>query len=889
LSELPTGTVTFLFTDIEGSTRLLQRLGEQYPAVLADHHRVLRTAIEGAGGREVSTEGDSFFVVFPTAPQAVTAAVAMQRKIAEHPWPGDGTVRVRMGLHSGEAVVEGGTYVGLDVHRAARIAAAAHGDQVVLSSAAKGLIEHALPEGVRLRDLGEHRLKDLSHPEHVFQLVIEGLASDFPPLRSLDARPNNLPVQATTFVGRERELAECRRLLDGSRLLTLTGPGGTGKTRLALQVAADALTDFADGAFIAALGTITDAGLVPSTIAEALGVHEEPARPLMESLRGHLSDKEVLLLLDNFEQVIEAAPLLSELLGGAPRLKTMVTSREVLGLYGEQEFPVPPLSLPDPRRLPDISSLSQYEAVGLFIERAVAARPDFAVTNQNAPAVAEICVRLDGLPLAIELAAAWIKILSPEAILSRLDRRLELLTRGARDLPPRQRSLRGAIEWSYNLLEPSEQRLFERLSVFIGGCPLEAIEAVCTPEELGIDPLEGLSSLVDKSLVRQEGTEGLEPRFVMLETIREYGLERLRKSADAEAVPRRHATFYMTLAEEAEQRVTGEDQRSWLDRLDAEHDNFRAALGWALESGQAEVGLRMAGALWRFWQQRGHLSEGRRWTDELLGMPAAAPATRVRAKALGAAGSLSYWQNDYPAARARYEEALAVSREVGDSRAIAEAIYNLAFMPWIEGDDAAALALFDESLSLFRELDDRDHIATVAGNVALIRGRQGDYERALPLMEESIATARETGNRFLVADGLIGVAQLYHLAGDDAAAHSASLESLVLFREAENPSGVAATLETIGALESFAGRFERAIRLAGAASSIKESIGGGAPPELLDMADPREQARDGLSEEAIETVWNEGRAMTIDEAVAYALEENPTLSSGLAQRYRPHS
>jgi predicted ATPase/class 3 adenylate cyclase len=862
-----------MFTDIEGSTQLLQRLGEAYPRVLSAHNEIVRSAIEAEGGREVSTEGDSFFVVFPSAPQAIAAAVSMQRGMAEHAWPEGNEVRVRMGLHSGQGVLEDQTYVGLDVNRAARIAAAGHGGQIVLSSATRALTDQSLPAGVAVRDLGEHRLKDLAHPEHLFQLVIEGLSPDFPPLRSLDVRPNNLPVQPTSFVGRARELAECHRLLAGSRLLTLTGPGGTGKTRLALQAAAEELLDFADGAFFTPLGLVTDSALVPTTIAEALEVREAPPRPLTETLKAHLSDKELLLVLDNFEQVLDAAPLLSDLLASATRVKAIVTSREVLGLYGEQEMQVPPLALPDPHHIPDLKTLSQYEAVALFIERALAALPAFAVTNENAPAVAEICVRLDGLPLAIELAAARVKILSPQDILSRLDKRLDLLTRGARDLPDRQRSLRGAIEWSYELLDESERRLSERLSVFTGGGTLQAIEAVCVPGELGLDLLDGLSSLVDKSLLRRQETEGGDPRFAMLETIREYGVERLTASADAESIPRRHAEYFLTLAEDAERQILGKDQATWLDRLDREHDNIRAAIGWALESGDAETGLRMTAALWRFWQQRGHLSEGQLWTDEALGIPAATTKTLARARALGASGSLSYWRNDYPATRARYEEALAASREIGDARAIAESTYNLAFMPWIDGDDLAALDLFEESLALFRELDDPDHIAATAGAIAGIHSRRGDYQRALILSEESIAIFRQTGNRFALADGLQGLAQVHHLVGNDRAAQWDAEESLVLFREADNPSGVAAGLQSLGALATFAGRFERAIRLAGAASSITESIGGGAPPELMAVADPREQARSTLSKEAIDRAWKEGQAMSVEEAVAYALDE----------------
>jgi class 3 adenylate cyclase len=470
---LPTGTVTFLFSDIEGSTRLLQQLGEEYAGLVEDHARILRSVTADLGGTEVGTEGDSFFAVFPNPARAVEAASRIQRSLTEHPFPEP--VRVRIGLHTGEGRLGGDNYLGIDVNRAARIASAGHGGQVLLSEATRTLVERSLPGGVRLRDLGSHRLKDLAHPERLYQLVVEGLPADFPPPRTLDARPNNLPLQLTSFIGRDGELAEVKKLLlDGTRLLTLTGPGGTGKTRLALQAAADTLTEFEDGAYLVDLASIADPGLVISTIAETLGVKEDPGTALQETLREHLKGKEILLVLDNFEQVVDAGAAVIELLQTAPRLKVLVTSRAVLRRYGEQEFPVPPLALPDPAHLPDVGALGQYEAVALFIERAMAVKPDFAVTEDNAKALAEITARLDGLPLAIELAASRIKLLSPQGILDRLGRRLPLLTSRISDAPERRQTLRGTIDWSYDLLDENERRLFENVSVFMGGGSLEA-------------------------------------------------------------------------------------------------------------------------------------------------------------------------------------------------------------------------------------------------------------------------------------------------------------------------------------------------------------------------------------------------------------------------------
>jgi predicted ATPase len=488
-----------------------------------------------------------------------------------------------------------------------------------------------------------HRLKDLNLPMHLHDLVIAGLPADFPPPRTLDARPGNLPEQLTSFVGREAELAEVRRLLDRTRLLTLTGAGGSGKTRLALDVAAQLLGEFGDGAFFVDLSSVTDPVLVPAVVARALRVPELPGRPILESLRDHLRDKELLLVVDNFEQVAEAGAVLEELLTTAPGVKVLVTSRVALALRGEQELVVPPLQLPHPQRLADADAVGRSEAVRLFVERAQAVRPEFRLTDQNAPAVAEITARLDGLPLAIELAATRTRVLTPEQMLPRLQQRLSMLTSGARTLPDRQRTLRDAIAWSYDLLEEAERRLFARLSVFAGGWTLESAEAVCDPEGLGLDALDGLASLVGQSVVvRTEPAEG-QPRFSMLETIREFGQERLAEDGDLEQVRRRHAEHFLDPALAAEPHLTGADQGEWLDRCDLEQANLRAALRWAADAGQADRAQEAAGALWRFWQQRGHLTEGRRRLEELLALPLGREPTPARAKALAGAGSRRVW------------------------------------------------------------------------------------------------------------------------------------------------------------------------------------------------------------------------------------------------------
>jgi predicted ATPase/class 3 adenylate cyclase/DNA-binding CsgD family transcriptional regulator len=611
-----------LFTDIEGSTRLLEDLGDRYAELLADYRRVLRSALQEWNGHEIDTQGDAFFIAFARASDAVLAAVEAQRAIAHHSWPGDGAVRVRMGIHTGEPSRTPGGYVGLDVHRAARIMSAAHDRQVLLSQATATLVQQDLPDNVSLRDLGEYRLKDLGRPWHLFQLVVADLSADFPRLRTLDAYPNNLPVQLTPFIGREQELAAVQDLLrhEGVRLLTLTGPGGAGKTRLGLQLAAESSDNFADGVFFVNLAPISDAGLVTSTIAQTLDLQEGVEGPWLERLREALQHKQVLLLLDNFEQVVSAGVEVVQLLVACPKLKIVVTSREVMHVRGEREFTVPPMTLPDLKHLPDLAALSYNAAVALFLQCAQAVKPDFQLTNATARVIAEICVRLDGLPLAIELAAARVKLLPPMALLARLDQGLSVLTGVSRDVPARQQTLRNTIAWSYNLLNEPEQRHFRQLSVFVGGCTLEAAEAVCsTPdnEDVAWQVLETIASLIDKSLLQQIEQEREEPRFVMLETIREYGLERLAENEENESTRSAQAKYYLALAEKAQLELASPQQAVWLERLEPEYDNLRAALQWVLEDHANEeqvrerklIASRLSVALKAFWDTQGHISE----------------------------------------------------------------------------------------------------------------------------------------------------------------------------------------------------------------------------------------------------------------------------------------
>src|SRR5215218_11067879 len=670
-------------------------------AALVRHDEILRRAIEDRGGYVFKTVGDAFCCAFPTAPDALEAALESQRLLLKERWGESTPLRVRMALHMGTAEERDEDYFGPPVNRVARLLSAAHGGQVLLSLPTHEMVRDQLPAGMSLAELGEHRLKDLFRLERVFQLSAPGLPVEFPPLRTLDTYRNNLPLQPTPLVGREKEVLEVCDLLRGTetRLLTLTGPGGTGKTRLALQAAADLLDDFPDGTFFVPLATLSEAELFLSTVAETLGVRETGEQPLDESLKDYIKERRLLLVLDNFEQVLGAAPTVTELLAAAPSLKVLATSRAPLGLYGEQEYAVPPLSVPDVRHLPDFKTLSQYEAVRLFIERAKSAKVDFEVTDESAPAVAEICVRLDGLPLAIELAAARIKMLPPRAMLHRLGSRLKLLTGGARDLPERQRTLRATIEWSHALLDEGEQLLFRKLGVFSGGRTLEAIEAICDAEgDLSVDTFEGVSSLVDKSLLRQEEGPGGEPRFVMLETVHEYAREKLQESAEAEEIKRVHAEYFLTLAEEAYPQLRGPNQLEWLERLEAEHDNMRAAHSWALERKETEVALRLGGALWVFWSVRGYYSEGRRWLKEALAINGRV-SPEVRAMALAGVGSLAEDQGDLDRAKEACDEGLELlaneAREASEAKLCLLAL--LGWMAWQREEYGQAQQLFEES------------------------------------------------------------------------------------------------------------------------------------------------------------------------------------------------
>ena len=883
---LPTGTVTFLFTDIEGSTRLVQGLGPRWVEVLETHNTLVGRAIEANHGIVVKTEGDSFFAVFVSALDATLASGAAQDALASHVWPEDGRIRVRMGLHTGVGALGGADYVGLDVHRAARIADAGHGGQTVLSESTAVLVERDLPASLALRDLGKHRLKDLSEPETIFELVGRGRQEGFPHLRTLDAIPNNLPMQLTSFVGREQELAEALRLLDRTRILTLTGPGGTGKTRLSLQVAAEVGDQFPDGVFFVDLAPVSDVEVVPSQILSSLGLQasasdQSPAVSLLD----HLRAKSLLLVLDNFEQVLAAAPLVADLVRASSDSKFLVTSRAPLQITGEQEMPIPPLPMADPDRIGDLDELLHVGAISLFAERAVAVRPDFEVTMENAQSVAELVRRLDGLPLAIELVASRLRHLPVSTILERLDARM--LSSGSVDLPERQRTIHGAIAWSYDLLDEPTRRLFARLSVFAGGARLEEIERVCGPaSELGVDVLEGLGFLLDQSLLRRVDIDAVH-RFRMLHVIREYAMGCLEEAGQNPELQWRHLEVYTELAEMVAPELLRKDRKLWLDVMESDHDNIRSALDWAMANGEVDLALRLVTASWRFWQARGHLHEARRRVDSILAMPGGEP--RHRAKAMEALGGILWWQARMEECFDVYERVLQLQRELGDPKEIANALYNFGLAAAFTGPESERQigfedmeAVFDEAEEIYADLGDLGGL----GDIEWARGSAVAYvamdpESATEHMKKSVHFYSQAGNEFGMGWGLFEVGNVARRIGRYDEAWEYLRRGLELFTGHRDVSAAVIFIAGLAAVAQDLGDQERAERLAGAFTTLQITSG-------TDLVSHELNRVAGLDYDTLEALtgdsavpYREGRAMDFDQAVAYAMAGPvDTLDSG---------
>lgn len=750
---LPVGTVTFLFTDVEGSTRLWEQYPEAARQALVLHDTLIEQAVDANSGQLVRPrgEGDSRFAVFARASDAVAAARDIQLALASASWPTPNPLRVRIALHTGEADLREGDYYGSEVNRCARLRALAYGGQVLLSQATYVLIRDALPSEVQVRDLGEHSLKDLQRPERIFQLVMPALPSEFPALKSLDALPNNLPLQLTSFIGREEVIRDVKDLMSKTHLLTLTGPGGTGKTRLSLQVAADLIDQFKDGAWFVDLSTLTDPALVIQAIARALGVKESGDRPVREVLQDYLREKELVLILDNFEQVIDAAPLVKELLVSAPGIKILVTSRIVLRVAGEQAYEVPQFPLPDLTHLPSLDRLSQYDAVRLFIERAQAYKSDWTITNENAPAVAEICYRLDGLPLAIELAAARVRILPPTKLLTQLNSRLIVLKSPSRDLSARQQTLRGAIDWSYDLLSAEEKKLFSACAVFAGGATMEAVDAVCGMDG-AMDVLTGLESLVDKSLIRQSEADG-EPRFGMLETIREYANSRLEENQEfSEAAHRAHAIYYADLTGSQLERLTGDGREAALTKLAADIENVRVAWRYWVEKVDLEQLGRFTESLWLLNDARGWYQATVDLTNDLLRVLSTVATTPERRRQeillqTSLARLLMFTKGYYtPEAEDAYTRALELCEQEGDVPQLFPILRGLSVYYEFRGDLDKTARIGERILNLAERLDDPG--MRVEGHLVLaVRYSQDRLGLCLEHLEKAIAGYDPNRNR----------------------------------------------------------------------------------------------------------------------------------------------
>lgn len=860
---LPSGTITFLFTDIEGSTRLWAAHPDRMGAVIERHDALLREAIEARSGYLFKTVGDAVCAAFPTALDGLRAAVDAQRTLAAEDWGPVGPIRVRMALHSGGAELRGGDYFGPTLNRVARLLGIGHGGQVLVSLVVEQLVRGQLPEGVSLRDLGEHRLKDLSRRQQVFDLAIPGLPSDFPALTSLDALPNNLPAQLTQFVGREREMATVRGLLADDRLVTLMGFGGTGKTRLALQVAADQLPAFPDGVWLIELAPLTDAGELPQALASAIGIQEAPGTALADTLLEELRSRSLLLVLDNCEHLIDASARWAErILRTAPGVRILATSREALAIAGERTWPVPPLARPARPSARasevEIAALEQAESVQLFLDRARLAKPGFGLDAGNAAAVAEVCLRLDGVPLAIELAAARIKMMSPDKLAERLDNRFALLKGGSRTAMPRQQTLRAAIDWSYELLDPAEAALFRRLSVFAGGWTLEAAEQVCADEDLeDWEILDYLSGLVDKSFVLVEEEAS---RQALLESLRAYGHEKLEAEGEDEAFHAAHGRHYLAWAERAEEGLVGERLAETLDLLEAERHNVRTALAWAARFGELETALRVAGSLFRYWFVRGHYEEGRDVLRPLLEASAADEPSFGRAKALHADGTLAQFQGALDEARASLEEALALwraleepleeaktlnnlatveyevgrlervrellrqslelKRDAGDRRGEASGLNNLGILELEHGDCAKAEPLLRDSLRIFRRLGDENGIAKLTFDLATVQEARGALREAESLLADAKARQTALGDRQAVAATTMYQGLVAYDEGDYEAAARWYREALATARELGRPFDIAEAERSLGdlawsreRLEAAVGHFEEALRL----------------------------------------------------------------------------
>jgi predicted ATPase/class 3 adenylate cyclase len=876
-SGLPIGTVTFLRTDVEGSMRLARSQGSAWDDLNAMQLAIVRRAVGGHGGVVVRTEGDAVFAVFPEAGSAAIAAIGLQRAMLDHAWPADAPVSVRVGLHSGEAHLAGDDYGGFDVNRAARIAAVGHGGQIVLSDPTRALIEADLPEGVSVRDLGRHALKDVPNPERLFQLVAPGLRTDFPPIRTGSTAAGNLPPRLTSFVARDAELATIADLLATTRLVTITGPGGMGKSSLATEAARAAADGCPDGAWWVALDGVADPDLVPAAIARVLGVYDGPSSPVIERLERYLADRRALLVLDNFEHLLPAAPLVGDLLRAAPELRVIATSRAPLHVTGEQEFPLGPLAGAG-GKVESAMPASRSAAAGLFVDRARSVDPAWD-PGADEPVVEEICGLVDGLPLGIELAAARVSMLPPAMIRDRLAAQLPLPGSGPRDVPARQRTLDGTIAWSYDLLPHSRRRLLRELTVFEGGFDLEQAGPVATLDP-GDDLMDAVYELVDQSLVVRSAIAGGHGalgsvRFRLLETIRSYALRQLRDHGDEADVRHRHALAMLELAETAAQYMPSNDQVRWLDRLALDHANLGAALRFAIHSGEVDVAQRLSWSTWRYWQLGGHLNEGRELADAVVDIPRADEPSPGRMWSLAAAGGLAYWQAETARADELYVAQLETSLQIGDRAGEADANYNLAATRSIAGDMEAGLRLISRARELYAELGDTVGHDRTDWSLANLMVLSGETEEGLRLIFEALQRYEENGDAMYEALAAGSIAFFHQRMGNIPEAIRYGIGSIQLTYALRDVATATITLADGAILLVEVGLPEEAAVLLGAYHALCD-VHGVQPPagigRLISWSGVEERTIAALSEETYADATRRGAAMSLDEAIAYAVE-----------------
>lgn len=873
----PTGTVTFLFTDIEGSTRLWEKDPAGMEKALADHDAILRAVIESHAGHIFKTIGDAFCTAFSTPSDALAAAIEAQRRLESIAREARSALHVRMALHTGQPEHRDGDYFGRDLNRIARLVSIGHGGQVLVSGLTRDLVADDVPESVEFLDLGEHQLRDLDRPERVFQLLHDDLPRDFPPLESPSPLRHNLPRRLTRFVGRERDIEAVKALVEQHRMVTLTGLGGTGKTRLATRVARGLLDQFDDGVWLVELGAVTDPARVPQAVASAVGVREAGGRPLIETLAEGLKSKRILLVIDNCEQVAEACAELAVLLLQASRdLRILATSRENLGTEGEQVWRVPVLSTPNPDELSsaDVDVVQAFDAVQLFVDRARLARSDFAVTEDNALTVASLCHGLDGIPLAIELAAARMAVLSAEEIANRLDDRFRLL-HGSRAKGARHDTLEATIEWSYELLEPDEQALFRALSVFAGGWTLSAAESVCKPAANVID---SLTALVDKSLVLVERELAGESRYRMLETTREYAAQRLRQTDEATTVHDRHLSWFAGLTERAEDGLSGHDTADWMDRLRADNDNLRAALEWSLAHEQSALSaLRMVGTLWRFWLRSGALTEGIEWASRAVAT-SSTTNSRDRGKALYGLSSLLFFHGALERSREVADEALALGEDEADPVITVRALAAQGRIDVTEGALDTAIERHERGLAMARAFDEawaRRAVSLLLSNLAEAYRARGDLERARLLYLEGLDLARAQG--MVAAEGVLhfNLGQTELELGDTRQARAHYCEALDFGVRFDNQLTRMYGLVGVAQVASVEGDHQHAARLFGVAEALREPTGAVLDDIDRDRYDSYLTATKGaLGDEAFDAAWLEGRAMDPETASQLALS-NP--------------